>query len=140
MNNVPLEDGDGLRVLVKGRAEKKRRLAEDAEDKEVYRDTVVATLVLLDLDSGEFTHVGAEKPARDNGVPEAAGAEGDEAAEESCSHCGKPIGPEDEVNRPSGYPGEAYHVRGDCLQAARRREWAAGRPPVPAFPDLVPFS
>ena len=139
LNNVPLEDQDGLRVLVKGRAKKKRSLAEQDDDREVYRETVVATLVLLDLDSGKFTQVGAGEPVRSKLVAEDAGDMGAQAAGESCSHCGQPIGAEDEVNRPSGYPGEAYHVRGDCLQAARRREWVAG-PPVPAFPDLVPFS
>ena len=51
LNNLVLE-GDGRRILVKGRTSKAMELVEDSPEKEVHREKLRTTVVALDLDDG----------------------------------------------------------------------------------------
>ncbi len=58
LDNLVLES-DGQRVLVKGRTSKEMVLAEETEDKEVYRERLSTTVVALDLDTGALADITA---------------------------------------------------------------------------------
>ena len=58
LNNLVLE-GDGRRILVKGRTSKEMELVEDTPQKEVHREKLVTTVVALDLNSGEIEDIAA---------------------------------------------------------------------------------
>ncbi len=58
LDNLVL-DGDGRRILVKGRTSKEMELVEDSPEKEVHRERLVTTVVALDLDDGEITDIAA---------------------------------------------------------------------------------
>ena len=58
LNNLVLE-GDGKRILVKGRTGKEMELVEDSPQKEVHRERLKTTVVALDLDDGEITDIAA---------------------------------------------------------------------------------
>ena len=58
LDNLVLE-GDGRRILVKGRTSKAMELVEDSPEKEVHRERLVTTVVALDLDVGEITDIAA---------------------------------------------------------------------------------
>ncbi len=58
LNNLVLE-GDGRRILVKGRTGKEMELVEDSPQKEVHRERLKTTVVALDLDDGEITDIAA---------------------------------------------------------------------------------
>ena len=58
LDNLVLE-GDGRRILVKGRTSKKMELVEDSPQKEVHREKLVTTVVALDLDGGVIEDIAA---------------------------------------------------------------------------------
>ena len=58
LNNLVLE-GDGRRILVKGRTSKKMEMVEDSPEKEVHRDKLNTTVVALDLDDGGIEDIAA---------------------------------------------------------------------------------
>ena len=58
LDNLVLE-GDGRRVLVKGRTSKKMVLVEETLQKEVHREKLNTTVVALDLDDGMITDIAA---------------------------------------------------------------------------------
>ena len=58
LNNLVLE-GDGRRILVKGRTSKEMTLVEDSPQKEVHRERLVTTVVALDLDGGAIEDIAA---------------------------------------------------------------------------------
>ncbi len=58
LDNLVLES-DSQRVLVKGRTSKEMVLAEETEDKEVYRERLTTTVVALDLDTGALADITA---------------------------------------------------------------------------------
>ncbi len=58
LDNLQLE-GDGGRILVKGRTSKEMLLVETTREKEVYRERLRTTVVALDLDLGEITDIAA---------------------------------------------------------------------------------
>ena len=58
LDNLVLE-GDGRRILVKGRTSKEMVLVEDAPEKEVHRDKLTTTVVALDLDDGGIEDIAA---------------------------------------------------------------------------------
>ena len=58
LDNLVLE-GDGRRILVKGRTSKEMELVEDSPEKEVHREKLKTTVVALDLDDGEITDIAA---------------------------------------------------------------------------------
>ena len=58
LDNLQLE-GDGNRILVKGRTSKEMHLIETTPEKEVYRERLRTTVVALDLDLGEITDIAA---------------------------------------------------------------------------------
>ena len=58
LDNLVLE-GDGRRILVKGRTSKKMELVEDSPQKEVHRERLVTTVVALDLDGGVIEDIAA---------------------------------------------------------------------------------
>ena len=58
LDNLVLE-GDGQRILVKGRTSKEMELVEDSPEKEVHREKLRTTVVALDLDGGEITDIAA---------------------------------------------------------------------------------
>ena len=58
LDNLVLE-GDGRRILVKGRTSKEMTLVEDSPEKEVHRERLKTTVVALDLDDGEITDIAA---------------------------------------------------------------------------------
>ena len=58
LDNLVLE-GDGRRVLVKGRTSKEMVLVEETLQKEVHREKLNTTVVALDLDDGVITNIAA---------------------------------------------------------------------------------
>jgi len=58
LDNLQLE-GDGNRILVKGRTSKEMLLVETTREKEVYRERLRTTVVALDLDRGEISDIAA---------------------------------------------------------------------------------
>ncbi len=58
LDNLQLE-GDGNRILVKGRTSKEMHLIETTPEKEVYRERLRTTVVALDLDLSEITDIAA---------------------------------------------------------------------------------
>ncbi len=58
LDNLQLE-GDGGRILVKGRTSKEMLLVETTREKEVYRERLRTTVVALNLDLGEITDIAA---------------------------------------------------------------------------------
>ena len=58
LNNLVLE-GDGRRILVKGRTSKEMEMVEDAPEKEVHREKLNTTVVALDLDDGLIEDIAA---------------------------------------------------------------------------------
>ena len=58
LNNLVLE-GDGRRILVKGRTSKDMVLVEDAPEKEVHREKLTTTVVALDLVDGQIEDIAA---------------------------------------------------------------------------------
>ena len=58
LDNLQLE-GEGGRILVKGRTSKEMLLVEATREKEVYRERLRTTVVALDLDLGEITDIAA---------------------------------------------------------------------------------
>ena len=58
LNNLVLE-GDGRRILVKGRTSKEMELVEDSPEKEVHREKLKTTVVALDLDDGGIEDIAA---------------------------------------------------------------------------------
>ena len=58
LDNLVLE-GDGRRILVKGRTSKEMVLVEETLQKEVHREKLKTTVVALDLDDGEITDIAA---------------------------------------------------------------------------------
>ncbi len=58
LDNLVLE-GDGRRILVKGRTSKEMELVEDSPEKEVHRERLKTTVVALDLEVGEITDIAA---------------------------------------------------------------------------------
>ena len=58
LNNLVLE-GDGRRILVKGRTSKEMELVEDSPEKEVHREKLRTTVVALDLDDGGIEDIAA---------------------------------------------------------------------------------
>ena len=58
LNNLVLE-GDGRRILVKGRTSKEMELVEDSPEKEVHREKLRTTVVALDLDDGLIEDIAA---------------------------------------------------------------------------------
>ena len=58
LDNLVLE-GDGRRILVKGRTSKEMEMVEDSPEKEVHREKLVTTVVALDLEAGEITDIAA---------------------------------------------------------------------------------
>ncbi|MDE2860908.1 MAG: hypothetical protein OXL35_05380, partial [Chloroflexota bacterium] len=58
LNNLVLE-GDGRRILVKGRTSKEMELVEDSPEKEVHREKLKTTVVALDLDGGVIEDIAA---------------------------------------------------------------------------------
>ena len=58
LDNLVLE-GDGRRILVKGRTSKEMVLVEDAPEKEVHRDKLTTTVVALDLGDGRIEDIAA---------------------------------------------------------------------------------
>ena len=58
LDNLVLE-GDGRRILVKGRTSKEMVLVEDAPEKEVHRDKLTTTVVALDLEDGRIEDIAA---------------------------------------------------------------------------------
>ena len=58
LDNLVLE-GDGRRILVKGRTSKEMELVEDSPEKEVHREKLRTTVVALDLDGGEIIDIAA---------------------------------------------------------------------------------
>ena len=58
LNNLVLE-GDGRRILVKGRTSKEMELVEDSPEKEVHREKLNTTVVALDLSDGRIEDIAA---------------------------------------------------------------------------------
>ena len=58
LDNLQLE-GEGNRILVKGRTSKEMLLVETTPEKEVYRERLRTTVVALDLDVGEISDIAA---------------------------------------------------------------------------------
>ena len=58
LDNLVLE-GDGRRILVKGRTSKEMVMVEDAPEKEVHREKLTTTVVALDLDGGQIEDIAA---------------------------------------------------------------------------------
>ena len=58
LDNLVLE-GDGRRILVKGRTSKEMTLVEDSPEKEVHRERLKTTVVALDLDDGQIDDIAA---------------------------------------------------------------------------------
>ncbi len=58
LNNLVLE-GDGRRILVKGRTSKEMELVEDSPEKEVHRERLITTVVALNLDDGVIEDIAA---------------------------------------------------------------------------------
>ena len=58
LDNLVLE-GDGRRILVKGRTSKEMELVEDSPEKEVHREKLNTTVVALDLDDGGIEDIAA---------------------------------------------------------------------------------
>ena len=58
LDNLQLE-GEGARILVKGRTSKEMLLVERTPEKETYRERLRTTVVALDLDLGEITDIAA---------------------------------------------------------------------------------
>ena len=58
LNNLVLE-GDGRRILVKGRTSKEMEMVEDSPEKEVHREKLRTTVVALDLDGGVIEDIAA---------------------------------------------------------------------------------
>ncbi len=58
LDNLVLE-GDGRRILVKGRSGKEMEMVEDSPEKEVHREKLKTTVVALDLEDGEVTDISA---------------------------------------------------------------------------------
>ena len=58
LNNLVLE-GDGRRILVKGRTSKEMELVEDSPEKEVHREKLKTTVVALDLEDGGIEDIAA---------------------------------------------------------------------------------
>ena len=58
LDNLVLE-GDGRRILVKGRTSKEMEMVEDSPEKEVHREKLITTVVALDLEVGEITDIAA---------------------------------------------------------------------------------
>ena len=58
LDNLVLE-GDGRRILVKGRTSKEMVMVEDSPQKEVHRERLVTTVVALDLDGGGIEDIAA---------------------------------------------------------------------------------
>ena len=58
LNNLVLE-GDGRRILVKGRTSKEMELVEESPEKEVHREKLKTTVVALDLDDGGIEDIAA---------------------------------------------------------------------------------
>ena len=56
LNNLVLESGDE-RMLVRGKTTKEMILVEETEEKEVYRERLTTTVILLNLDTGEITDI-----------------------------------------------------------------------------------
>ena len=58
LDNLVLE-GDGRRILVKGRTSKEMEMVEDSPEKEIHREKLVTTVVALDLDGGVIEDIAA---------------------------------------------------------------------------------
>ena len=58
LDNLVLES-EGQRILVKGRTSKEMVMVEDSPEKEVHRERLVTTVVVLDLEDGEITDIAA---------------------------------------------------------------------------------
>ena len=58
LDNLVLE-GDGRRILVKGRTSKEMELVEDSPEKEVHRERLRTTVVALDLGDGQIEDIAA---------------------------------------------------------------------------------
>ena len=57
LNNACLEGPGGERILVKGQTTKERILAEETEEEEVFRDRLKTTVMALNLQTGEISHI-----------------------------------------------------------------------------------
>lgn len=58
LNNLVLEEGDE-RLMVRGRTIKEMVLVEETEEKEVYRERLKTTVMMLNLDTGTITDIQA---------------------------------------------------------------------------------
>ncbi|MCY4583462.1 MAG: DUF6094 domain-containing protein, partial [Chloroflexi bacterium] len=58
LDNLVLE-GDGRRILVKGRTSKEMEMVEDSPEREIHRERLMTTVVALDLDDGGITDIAA---------------------------------------------------------------------------------